>query len=144
MSQYAATAALRPESDYTVIPFPTNSAWVVVGSLAVGTNERTETARFLNYLAQPQAVEPWVRQGGFISPNLALPAADYPTTVARTEADLLATAPALRGDLSDQLPPLLNTYLGDQLRAMLLRPDEVPTLLMEIEAIATREQGRVP
>jgi alpha-glucoside transport system substrate-binding protein len=144
VTRYADSASLTPETDYTIAPFPTNGALVVVGSLAVGTNERAETAQFLNYLAQPQSVEPWVQQGGFISPNLALPSADYPTSVARTEAELLINAPALRGDLSDQLPPNLNAYLGEQLREMLLRPTDIEMILADIEAIATREQGRTP
>lgn len=144
VTRYANASSLIPETDYTMAPFPTNGALVVVGSLAVGTNERTETSQFLHYLAQPQSVEPWVQAGGFISPNLALPSADYPTSVSRTEAELLINAPALRGDLSDQLPPNLNTYLGEQLREMLLRPTNIETILAEIEAIATRDQGRVP
>lgn len=144
VTRYANAASLIPETDYTVAPFPTNGALVVVGSLAVGTNDRPETSQFLNYLTQPQSVEPWVQAGGFISPNLALPSADYPTSVSRTEADLLINAPALRGDLSDQLPPNLNTYLGEQLRELLKRPTEIETILAEIEAVATREQGRVP
>jgi alpha-glucoside transport system substrate-binding protein len=144
VSRYASVARLIPEEDYTVAPFPTDGALVVVGSLAVATNERSQTSQLLTYLAQPDSIEPWVQQGGFISPNLALPPDDYPTTVARSEAELLMDAPALRPDLSDQLPPLLGTYLGEQLREMLLRPDDIETILAEIEQVATREQGRVP
>lgn len=144
VTRYATAAALDPGNDYTIAPFPTDGALVVVGSVAVGTNNRSQTQALLGYLAHPESVEPWVQAGGFISPNLALPAIDYPTTVARTEAELLSAAPALRPDLSDQLPPLLGTYLGDQLREMLLRPDDVETILAEIEQVAIREQGRVP
>jgi alpha-glucoside transport system substrate-binding protein len=96
----------------------------------------------LAYLAQPEAIEPWVRAGGFISPSRGVPLDAYPMTRARREAELLVNAPLFRYDLSDQLPPnLRDTFLPEQLAQMLLHPEEVSTILAEIERVATREQG---
>jgi ABC-type glycerol-3-phosphate transport system substrate-binding protein len=95
----------------------------------------------LNFLAQPEAVEPWVEAGGFTSPNLEVSLDSYPTELARQEAALIREAPLFRYDLSDLLPPNLQATLYDELRAMLLQPDNVPAILAEIEQIAHREQG---
>jgi alpha-glucoside transport system substrate-binding protein len=144
VARYAETLALTAGEDYEVAPFPTDGSVVVIGSLAVGTNGRAETTELLLYLTQPEAVTAWVQSGGFLSPNLALSPDVYPSEVARAEAELLVSAAAIRPDLSDQLPPHLGyPYLGNQLREMLLRPDEIELILGEIEQVAIRDQGRI-
>lgn len=130
--------------DYIPALFPTDGTLIVVGSIAVGTNQRTETNQFLYYLTQARSVEPWVQAGGFVSPQLTIEPSAYPLWVNGFEATYLVDAQRLRGDLSDQIPPHLSTYLAEQLREMLRRPDEIEGILAEIEVIATREQGRVP
>ena len=144
-NSFAAQKNLLAEETYDLFPFPANGSMIVIGSVAVGTNSRAETMALLNFLAQPEAVEPWVRAGGFISPNHDLPLDTYPTKVARQEAELLASAQRFRTDLSDRLPPNLGfPFFGDQLREMLKRPDDLPSILAEIEKVAIREQGAAP
>lgn len=141
---YAAENGLLPGEGYDFFPFPADGGVIVIGSVAVATHEEPATLALIEFLAQPEAVEPWVRAGGFVSPNQALPLAAYPTDLARREAELLMTAPLFRSDLSDRLPPNLGyPFLGDTLREMLRHPDDLPRFLAEIERIATREQGGV-
>jgi alpha-glucoside transport system substrate-binding protein len=129
------------ESDFGFFPLPASGGIVGIGSVAVGTNDSEATMDLLNFLAQPEAVEPWVEAGGFTSPNLEVPLDSYPTELARQEAALIREAPLFRYDLSDLLPPNLQATLYDQLRAMLLQPEALPAILAEIEQIAHREQG---
>ncbi|MBA3534913.1 MAG: hypothetical protein H0T73_23635, partial [Ardenticatenales bacterium] len=130
------------EEAYDLFPFPANGGVVGVGSVAVATNNRSESQALLTFLAQPEAIEPWVRQGGFISPNQDLPLSAYPTAHARQEAELLINTRFFRYDLSDRLPPnLKDSFLPEQLRQMLRHPEQLPAILAEIERVATREQG---
>lgn len=141
---YAAESGLLPGEGYDFFPFPAEGGVIVIGSVAVATNGEPATLALLEFLAHPEAVEPWVRAGGFVSPNQAVPLAAYPTALARREAELLRTAPLFRSDLSDRLPPNLGyPFLGDTLREMLRHPDELARFLAEIERVAAREQGRV-
>jgi alpha-glucoside transport system substrate-binding protein len=127
---------------YDVFLFPTGGVVIVAGSVATGTNNDPATAALLDFLARPEAVEPWVREGGFVSPNRAIPLDAYPTDIARHEAELVVNAPAFRYDLSDRLPPNLGfPFLGERLAAMLREPAAIPAILAEIEEVATREQG---
>ena len=137
---FAAENDLLPGQAYDVFPFPADGSMIVIGSVAVGTNQRTETMSLLNFLAQPEALESWVKAGNFISANHDLPLVYYPTQLARQEAELLANATRFRADLSDRLPPHLGfPFLGDQFRKILTDPDELGDILATIEEVATRE-----
>ncbi len=139
---YIAESDLRAGKDYDLMPFPADGAAIGVGSVAVGTNAAPQTMALLTFLAQPEAVEPWVQGGSFISPNRDLALDLYPSELARHEAELLVNTGLFRYDLSDQLPPnLRDTFLPEKLREMLLHPDDIPDILKEIEQVATREQG---
>lgn len=130
------------EEEFGFFPLPAEGGIVGIGAVAVGTNRSEPTMALLQFLAEPEAVERWVADGGFISPNLQVPLDSYPTDLARQEAALLREASLFRYDLSDLLPPNLGfPFLGDQLREMILRPDEVTEILAEIETVARREQG---
>ncbi|MCB0077959.1 MAG: carbohydrate ABC transporter substrate-binding protein [Anaerolineales bacterium] len=124
-----------------VTPFPMDGV-VGVGSVVVATNARPATMALLAYLAQPDAILPWVEAGGFVSPNRDVPLDAYPDALSRAQAAQLVDASLFRYDLSDRLPPKLGgDYLWGQLKAILLAPDELPRLLAEIERVAIREQG---
>ena len=141
---FAAEKELLPGQAYDVFPFPADGNMIVIGSVAVATNQQANTMRVLNFLAQPEALESWVKAGNFISANHHLPLEHYPTQLARQEAELLSNAIHLHADLSDRLPPHLGfPFLGDQFRKILTKPDELTKILTEIEQIATREQGSV-
>jgi ABC-type glycerol-3-phosphate transport system substrate-binding protein len=143
VNSFAAQNDLQPNKDYDLFPFPADGTTIVIGSVAVGTNNKPQSQALLAFLAQPEAVAPWVKAGGFISPNEKLPLKSYPTLITRHEAQLLKQAQRFRSDLSDKLPPNLGfPYLGNQLRQMLLRPDQVMGILAEIEQVASREQGK--
>ena len=62
-----------------------------------------EAEELLRYLATPAAAEPWIRAGGFLSPNRN--AGGYPNPASQKAAENLANAESLSFDLSDQLPP---------------------------------------
>ncbi len=140
VNSFAAEKGLLPSQDYDVFPFPADGSMIVIGSVAVATNQRAETMSFFSFLAQPNALESWIKAGNFISPNRDVPLDHYPTQLARQEAELLTHATRFRPDLSDRLPPHLGfPFLGDQFRKILTHPNELANILATIEQVATRE-----
>ncbi|KAA3647049.1 MAG: carbohydrate ABC transporter substrate-binding protein [Chloroflexi bacterium] len=67
-------------------------------------NDRPEVLAMIEYLASPDGAEVWVKSGGFISPNSAVPAEWYTSYVDQAQADILANADTLRFDASDLMP----------------------------------------
>jgi alpha-glucoside transport system substrate-binding protein len=58
----------------------------------------------MEYLATPEAAQPWIEEGGFISPNQSVPL-DWYTTYPNDElATILADASTFRFDGSDTMP----------------------------------------
>ncbi|MFC3505728.1 extracellular solute-binding protein [Micromonospora krabiensis] len=61
-------------------------------------------ADLAGWLTDPAAFRPWLRAGGYLSPNLTVPPEGYADPMRRRLAGELRTAETLRFDLSDRLP----------------------------------------
>ena len=92
-----------------------------------GDPKDPDAEELLRYLATPEAAEPWIRAGGFLSPNKK--AEGYPNRAAESAAADLANAKSLSFDLSDQLPPAFGGTPGKGmwlvLQDFLRNPDDV-------------------
>jgi alpha-glucoside transport system substrate-binding protein len=88
---------------------------VVGGDVAVTFSGTPRADRLIRYLATPAAAAPWVRAGGFLSPNRAVPVSAYPDRLTRQAAALLGGAQTVRFDLSDQQPPAFGATEGQGL-----------------------------
>lgn len=76
---------------------------VVGGDAAVVLHGSPRGEALLRYLTAAYAFEPWIRAGGYLSPNLGVSTDRYPAGLARDLAEDMAAAPLLRFDLSDRL-----------------------------------------
>jgi len=76
---------------------------VVGGDAAVVLRGSPRGEALLRYLTGAYAFEPWIRAGGYLSPNLGVSTDRYPAGLARDLAEDMAAAPLLRFDLSDRL-----------------------------------------
>jgi len=74
------------------------------GDIYAGFSDRPEVLALMEYLASPDGAEVWVKAGGFISPNSAVPADWYGNYVDLAQAEILANATTLRFDASDLMP----------------------------------------
>ena len=79
------------------------------GDVFAAFNSEPATAAFMEYLASPEGAEEWIRAGGFISPNNAVPAEWYGNYVDQAQADILQNATTLRFDASDLMPAEVGT-----------------------------------
>ncbi len=74
------------------------------GDFFAAFDDRPEVLAVMEYLASPEGVESWVKNGGFISPNSAVPADWYTDYAGQEQAKILAQATTLRFDASDLMP----------------------------------------
>jgi hypothetical protein len=75
---------------------------VIGGDVAVAFKE--PGLELVRWLTRPDAVTPWVRQGGFLSPNRGVPLEQYQAGLTRGLAtELRAEERSLRFNLSDLL-----------------------------------------
>ncbi len=82
----------------------------VAGDVAVvmAGHDRPEVRAFVEFLATPEAVEPWARRGGALFPHRGQDIAWYPTDVERALVETIQQAEVVRFDASDQMPPGCN------------------------------------
>jgi len=82
-------------------------ALVVGGDVAVRFSTNTGSQDFMRFIASKTAAEPWVKAGGFISPNKNLDQALYPDSVSLALAKSVTGSDDVAYDLSDRLPAAL-------------------------------------
>lgn len=96
--------------DFFVLPGvePGPAPIMVAGSFIGLTVDEPAARAVVEFLISVPGMESFVRNGGFVSPNATLPLEWYPP-VERRVADLIASAPVLRFDATDSMPPRIGT-----------------------------------
>ncbi len=94
-----------PPASVTEGPAP-----LVVGTdLAVSFDPRPEVQAVMAYLASPDAVRTWTREGGFLSPSDGIDVTSYSEQTQRVLAQALSGETVLAVDGSDAMPPLIGS-----------------------------------
>jgi ABC-type glycerol-3-phosphate transport system substrate-binding protein len=101
-------ARVDDDPQSVIFPFPRTGIsrrLIVGGDVAVCFRPTEDSAALLSYLAEPGSFTPWIRLGGYLSPNTGdLPVDIYPTPLARQLAtELRDQAAVTHFDLSDRL-----------------------------------------
>ncbi len=74
------------------------------GDMWMMFNDRPEVRALMEYLATPEAAQPWVERGGFVSPNQSVPLEWYGSYPNDVLAEILSAADTFRFDASDTMP----------------------------------------
>ena len=82
---------------------------VVAGDVAAAFNDRPEVMEFLAYLGTAEAGEPWAELGGFTSPHSDFDVAAYADEFDRRMGEMIAEAPVVRFDGSDEMDPAVGS-----------------------------------
>lgn len=108
------------------------------GDVAVLMTDGSPGEELLRFLATPEAAEPWVRHGGFTSPNQKVSEQAYPDRETGRAARQLASAESLTFDLTDLLPPEFGSTPGQGmwqiLRELLEDPSDVEGTAQQLES----------
>jgi alpha-glucoside transport system substrate-binding protein len=74
------------------------------GDMWMMFNDRPEVRALMEYLATPEAAQPWIERGGFVSPNQSVPLDWYGAYPNDVLAEILSNADTFRFDASDTMP----------------------------------------
>ena len=137
-------------TDAKVFPFPAvdggQAPVVSGGDVAVALKNSTAAQALLQYLASPDAAQIEVQQGGFLSPNKAVPMSAYPDDTERSIAQaLINSGDNFRFDMSDQAPAAFGGTKGQgewkDLQDFLANPSNVAGAQQKLEADAAKAYG---
>jgi len=135
-----------PQSQARFFNFPSPgvrkaSSIEVGGDVAVILRSSPDAQKMAAFLATPVAGEQWIREGGFISPNRALPLSSYGNELTRRLARRLVDARSVRFGLSDQEPTAFGSdpYQGMWaiFQSFLAHPSHVHSVMRRLERGAT-------
>ncbi|HXM57955.1 MAG TPA: ABC transporter substrate-binding protein [Candidatus Dormibacteraeota bacterium] len=143
------TAKATPKTDFDYWPFPaagsTKSFVVGGGDIAVIMKDTPAAKAFVQYLATPEAPAPWIKAGGFTSPNKKVETSQYPDQIAQASAKQLTSASVVRFDMSDQAPAAFGGTKGKgewaDLQAFLANPTSIDATMQQLEKDAAAAYG---
>jgi alpha-glucoside transport system substrate-binding protein len=97
-------------------------------------NDRPEVRAFLQFLATPEAANPWIELGGFIPANRNADLSLYPAGSSdQQQAEIMANATVFRFDASDLMPPEVGAGTFWTGMTDWVSGDDLETVLQEIE-----------
>jgi hypothetical protein len=143
------TAKATPKTDFDYWPFPaagSTKGYVVGGGDVAVMMKDTKAARaMMQYLASPEAATPWVKAGGFTSPNKKVDTSLYPDPISTASAKQLTSASVFRFDMSDQAPAAFGGTKGKgewaDLQAFLANPTTIDATMQQLEKDAAAAYG---
>jgi multiple sugar transport system substrate-binding protein/alpha-glucoside transport system substrate-binding protein len=143
------TAKAAPKTDFDYWPFPaagsTRGFVEGGGDVAVMMKDTPAAHALMQYLGTPEAPTPWIKAGGFTSPNKKVDTSLYPDPVAAASAKQLVNASVFRFDMSDQAPAAFGGTKGQgewaDLQAFLANPSTIDATMQQLEKDAAAAYG---
>jgi ABC-type glycerol-3-phosphate transport system substrate-binding protein len=143
------TAKATPKTDFDYWPFPaagaTKNFVVGGGDIAVMMKDTPAAKALVQYLASPDAATPWIKAGGFTSPNKKVDTSQYPDPISQASAKQLTSASVFRFDMSDLAPSAFGGTKGKgewaDLQAFLANPTSIDATMQQLEKDAAAAYG---
>jgi len=131
---------LEPVNDFAFFGFPPidpkySKAVEIAGDLVGMFNNTPQAAAFIKYVTTAQAQDFWVKPANGISPNRAVPLADYPDPLSRNAAQILTSADIAVFDASDMMPSKMNTSFWAAIMSYLANPDQLDSILAGLDKV---------
>ncbi len=138
MSTFLDESVARHGGRYDFIPFPDieprfSGALIGAGDLFALANDTPAGRDLIRYLVSPDAQEILVQHGGALSGNLRV--TEYPSDLARRQAELLATARILRFDASDSMPDVMNEAFWQAILDFTADQSQLNQVLAQLDAV---------
>lgn len=130
---------LKPGEDFSVFLMPgidANNTPAEIGGDLFGMFKDAPAAReLMKWLVTPDAQQIWVKKGGALSPNKAVPQSAYPDPVARTSADIANSAKTVRFDASDLMPDAMNQAFFKACLDFVNNPGNLDAILANLDKV---------
>jgi alpha-glucoside transport system substrate-binding protein len=138
ITSYLDDAVKRLGGSYDFMPFPPidgryEDALIGAGDLFALFQDSPGGRELIRYLVSGEAQSIWVKSGGALSGNMTV--TGYPTSVARREAQLLATASVFRFDASDTMPDVMNTAFWQAVLNFTAKQTDLDDILANLDAV---------
>jgi alpha-glucoside transport system substrate-binding protein len=134
-----ANASAKPAEDFSVFLMPGTSAGdapAEIGGDLFGMFKDTPGSReLMKWLVTPDAQQIWVKKGGALSPNKAVPQSAYPDAVAKTSADIANSAKTIRFDASDLMPDAMNQAFFKACLDFVNNPSNLDSILGNLDKV---------
>ena len=145
MSTFLDEPAAKRDGRYDFIPFPDieprfSGALIGAGDLFALTNDTPGGRDLIRYLVSTAAQEILVQHGGALSGNLRV--TEYPTDLARRQAELLATASIFRFDASDSMPDDMNEAFWQAVLDFTADQSQLDQILANLDAVQAVAYGQ--
>jgi alpha-glucoside transport system substrate-binding protein len=132
-------ANLKPGEDFSVFLMPgrdPNNVPAEIGGDLFGMFKDTPASReLMKWLVTPDAQQIWVKKGGALSPNKAVPQSAYPDPVARTSADIANAAKVVKFDGSDLMPEAMNSAFFKAALDFVNNPGNLDSILANLDKV---------
>ena len=131
---------LKPVEDFNFFGFPSidpqyAKAVEIAGDLFGMFKNTPQAAAFIKYVTMAQAQDFWVKPANGISPNRAVPLADYPDPLSKNAAQILTSADIAVFDASDMMPSKMNSAFWSAIMSYLANPGQLDSILADLDKV---------
>ena len=145
MSSFLDESVARHGGRYDFIPFPDiepryAGALIAAGDLFALTTDSPAGRDLIRYLVSTEAQRLLVQHGGALSGDLAV--TEYPSELARRQAELLANAKIIRFDASDSMPDLMNEAFWQAVLDFTAGAAPLDRILAQLDAVQAVAYGQ--
>ncbi len=107
----------------------------MAGDLFGMFRDTPQARALIKYLVTPEAQAIWVKRGGAISPNKAVPASVYPDPLSQKSATLLTSTKIAVFDASDLMPEAMNNAFLRAILDYVQSPNNLDTILRNLDQV---------
>jgi len=131
---------LKPVDDFNFFSFPPidpkyGKGVEIAGDLVGMFKNTPQAATFIKYITTSDAQDFWVKAADGISPNRAVPIADYPDALSKNAAQILTSADIAVFDASDNMPSKMNAAFWSAILSYLANPDQLDSILAGLDKV---------
>jgi alpha-glucoside transport system substrate-binding protein len=127
--------------DYWMMPPIDFNAITTAGDLFGMFNDTDAAKQLMAYLVSADAQRAWVETGGVLSANENVEPDAYPDATIQRTAELLASAEVVRFDGSDLMPASMNEAFFDAILEFVQNPDQLDSILSDLDAAQAEAYG---
>jgi D-xylose ABC transporter substrate-binding protein len=140
---------VKAVTDYDFFGFPNFKpdqpvSTEMAGDLFGMFNDTPQARALIKYLTSPEAQDIWVKRGGAISPNQAVPSSDYPDELSRKAAERLTGAKIAVFDASDMMPEAMNAAFWKSILDYVQAPDTLDSILQNLDTVQKEAYQGIP
>jgi alpha-glucoside transport system substrate-binding protein len=143
----ASNPNLKPVDDFNFFPFPKIDPQVpdaveVSGDIMGMFRDTPQSRALLRYLSTAEAQAIWVKRGGAISANRAVPLDVYPDPISRQTAQTLVGAQTVVFDASDLMPEAMNNAFWQAILQFVQGPNNLDSILQNLDRVQSETKQR--